>query len=228
MLRDFRPLLPLVAVLVAAGCAGTRHEVKVESTSLGRPVRAQSFRITSADPALGEENLRYKEAADYVRTALSGRGLFEAPSADRAEVVVEIEYGMRTPRSVRTRANLPVSAPTPAGGPRESARPSLAGYDLAPASATPTYEKYLRVTARESQGGPEGRPPAELWSVRAAAEDGSNDLRRYLPVLASALVETIGVETGRPITVRVVDDGAAVGFIRRGMDESPPGSQPRP
>jgi hypothetical protein len=61
-----------------AGCATDAHQVKVDA--IAKPSAAPkastvSYRLKSKNPALGEENLRYKEVADYVRTALSGRGL---------------------------------------------------------------------------------------------------------------------------------------------------------
>src|ERR1041385_1400398 len=96
-----RRVWPLVAAgtLFAAGCASsTTHEVKVDA--IAKPAaEGQSYKLKSKDPRLGEENLRYHEAADFVRTALSGKGMYEAPSDDKADMIVEIDYGLDAPRT---------------------------------------------------------------------------------------------------------------------------------
>jgi hypothetical protein len=190
-------------LLVAAGCSSTStHTVKVDAIS--KPENAaQSYKLKSKNPALGDENLRYKEAADYVRTALSGKGLYEAPSEEKADMIVELDYGLEAPRTKIERVSTPVYAQV-GGGVRyetvpvtdargntsmrtvavyEAPRTELIGYDEMPRQVT-IYEKYIKVTARENKAASEGKPPAELWSVQASTEDESKDLRKYLPILA--------------------------------------------
>ena len=77
-----------LAVLLALGScnsASSTYQVKVDAISKPVPPQKQSYALKSKDPRLGEENLRYKEAADFVRTALSGKGLYEAPNEERAD-----------------------------------------------------------------------------------------------------------------------------------------------
>lgn len=220
-----------------AGCASSNsYQVKVDAISKPVPPAALSYRIKSKDPRLGDENLRYKEAADFVRTALSGKGLYEAPSEDRADMIVELDYGMEAPRSRIERVSTPVYAQVGGGvrydtipvsdtkgnvGTRTVAvydppRSELIGYDEMPRQVT-VYEKYLKITARENKAASEGRPSAELWSIHASAEDESKDLRKYLPIMASATVDYIGQDTSNQKTVKVRADGPGVDFIRRGM-----------
>lgn len=236
-LSRYGAALALAAAM--AGCATDAHQVKVEAISkpASAPrVAAQSYRLKSKNPALGEENLRYKEVADYVRTALSGRGLFEAHQDDVADMVVELEFGMDSPRSKVQRVNVPVYAAVGGGVRYETVpttdakgnttmrtvavydppRSELVGYDDVPRQVA-IYQKYLRITARESRSSSEGKPPAELWSVQATTEDESKDLRKYLPLMASATVEYIGQDTGRQTSVRVRETGSDVQFIRRGI-----------
>lgn len=230
--------LPLpLAVLAAfwAGCSSTpSYQVKVDAISKPAAPRTQSYTLKSKDPRLGEENLRYKEAADFVRTALSGKGLYEAPNEDSADMVVELDYGLETPRSKIERVSTPVYAQV-GGGVRyetvpvtdsrgntsfrtvavyEPPRSELVGYDEVPRQIT-IYEKYLKITARENKPAAEGRPPAELWSIHASAEDESKDLRKYLPIMASATVDFIGQDTSNQKLVKVRAEGPAVDFIRQ-------------
>ncbi len=239
MARQFtRIWLPVIALFAAAGCASSKYEVKVDAINRPASRPTQSYQLKSANPELGEESLRYKEAADFVRTALSGKGLYEAPDPDSADMVVEVDYGMEAPRTRMERVNVPIYGQV-GGGVRydtvpvtdsrgnttyrtmavyEPPRSELIGYDNAPRQVT-VYEKYLRLTARENKPAAEGKPPAEVWSVEASAEDESDDLRKYLPILASATVDYIGRDSDHQTVVRVNAKGEEVEFIRRRMGE---------
>lgn len=224
-------------VLLASGCStADTYKVKVDAITKPAPSEGQSFKIKSKDPRLGEENLRYREAAEFVKTALSGKGLYEAPSEDKADMIVELDYGMDAPRSKLERVSTPVYAQVGGGVRYESVpvtdsrgnttfrtvavyeppRNELVGYDEMPRMVT-IYEKYLKITARENKAASEGRPPAELWSIHASAEDESKDLRKYLPIMASATVDYIGQDSSSQKIVKVRADGPGVDFIRKGL-----------
>src|SRR5476651_2352213 len=206
------------AVLVLAGCTTTTYHVKVDAISKpAEPVgtasagkEPQSYKLKSKNPSLGDENLRYKEAAEYVKTALSSKGLYEAPTPERADMIVELDYGLDAPRTKIETVSVPVYAQT-GGGVRyeqvpvtdskgnqsirtvavyQPPRTELVGFDDVPRQVT-IYEKYLRITAVENKPGVEGRPPSQVWSVNATAEDEIKDLRKYLPILASATADYI-------------------------------------
>lgn len=234
-------------LLLGSGC-GTSPAYNIKVDAISKPAvataaaNAQSYKLKSKDPRMGEENLRYNEAANMVRTALSGKGLYEAPSEDRADMIVELEFGMESPRSKIERVSTPVYAQVGGGVRYESVpmvdargntsfrtvavydppRSELIGYDDMPRQVT-IYEKFLKVTARENKPSSEGRPPAELWSVHASTEDESKDLRKYLPIMASATADYIGSDTSNQKNVRVRADGPGVDFIRKGMSD-PAGS----
>jgi hypothetical protein len=248
--RVARRLSPVVLgvslALLEAGCSNSTYEVKVDSIS--KPSSAassspsgdlQSYKIMSKNPALGDENLRYKEAADFVKTALSSKGLYEAPTQDRADMIVELDYGMDAPRTKIETVSVPVYAQA-GGGVRyeqvpvtdakgikslrtvavyEPPRTELVGFDDVPRQVT-IYEKYLRITARENKPASEGRPPSEVWSVNVSAEDESKDLRKYLPILASATADYIGKDSTSQRTVKIKDPSQLTEFIRKGLNET--------
>jgi hypothetical protein len=243
------PIASLVgAMFMVAGCSTTSsYDVKVDAIAKPTPAsQAQSYKLKSKDPKLGEESLRYNEAAEFVKTALSGKGLYEAPSEEKADVIVELEFGMEKPRSKLERVSTPVYAQVGGGVRYESVpvtdsrgntsfrtvavydppRSELVGYDEMP-RLVPVYEKYLKMTARENKPAAEGRPPAELWSVQATTEDESKDLRKYLPILASASMDYMGGDTSNQKNVKVRADGPGVDFIRKGMG-SPQVAAPAP
>lgn len=241
LLRRISPFCSALALLgFASGCSTTAtHQVKVDAISKPAAPDSQSYKIKSKNPALGEENLRYKEAADFVRTALSGKGLYEATSEDAADMIVELDYGMDAPRTKLERVSVPIYAQV-GGGVRyetvpvtdargnvsyrtvavyDAPRSELVGYDDVPRQIA-IYEKYLKITARENKQANEGRPPAEIWSVQASAEDESKDLRKYLPIMAGATVDYIGRDTQHETVVKIKENGEVVSFIRRGLPQS--------
>jgi len=101
----------MVAGLFVAGISGCStaptYKVKVDAITKPTPATAQSFKIKSKDPRLGDENLRYREASEFVKTALSGKGLYEAPSEEKADMIVELDYGMEAPRTKIERVSSP-------------------------------------------------------------------------------------------------------------------------
>lgn len=242
-LRPWAVAISALGVLALAGCNhSSAYQVKVDAISKPVAPSQQSYALKSKDPRMGEENLRYKEAADFVRTALSGKGLYEAPNPEKADMVVELDYGMEAPRSKIERVSTPVYAqvgggvryePVPVTDSRgntsfrtvavyDPPRNELVGYDDIPRQVT-VYEKYLKITAREAKSSSEGKPPAELWSIHASAEDESKDIRKYLPIMASATVDYIGQDSSTQKTIRVRADGADVDFIRKkGMASTEP------
>lgn len=249
-LRLWAVIPAVLACGLVSGCSTSTYKVKVDSITKPETVATdtQSYRIKSKNPAMGDENLRYKEAADYVKTALSGKGMYEATSEDKADMIVEIDFGMEAPRTKLERVNVPVYAQV-GGGVRydqvpvtdakgvttmrtvavyEPPRNELVGYDNVPKQVT-IYEKYLRITARENKVASEGKPPAELWSIHATAEDESKDLRKYLPIMASATIDYIGHDSTNQREIKVKADGPAVEFVRKGMAEGgSPAATPAP
>lgn len=233
--RSLLALAASAALLPWAGCT-TKYQVKVDAIS--RPVAEKplAYRLRHKGASLGaEEGLREQEVANFVRTALSGKGMYEAPSEELADMVVEIDFGIDKPRPKLEKNSVPVytqvgggvryeTVPVadPSGRPTvrtvavyQPPRTELVGYQdmVIPVSV---YEKYLEISAREARP-PEGQPPAELWSARVSSEDASDDLRRYLPVLASVLIDYIAADSSTQKTVKVGETDADVKFIRRGM-----------
>lgn len=182
----FRSCLALVASLLTAGwlagCKST-YQVKVDAISKPGVVAAQSYRIKHKSGAItGQESLREREAANFIRTALSGKGLYESPVPEKADMVIEVEFGIDKPRTKMEQNSMPVYAQV-GGGIRyetipvtsangrtsvrtvavhEPPRTELVGYQNVVMPVT-IYEKYLNLSARENRPIEEGRPPAELW-----------------------------------------------------------------
>jgi len=237
----------LVAPLAfVAGCSTTTYTVQVDAiakpTETGAAATAapQSYSIRSKNAKLDESSLRYKEVTDYVKTALSGKGMYEAPRPENADVVIDIDYGMDAPRVKFETMSTPIVMQT--GGSYETKReerlirkpdgtteviyvdvqvyvPGRTEFVGMREEVTPVivYEKFLKVSARENKEAAEGRAPAEVWSVNVSAEDKSQELRKYIPILASATADYIGTNTKESKPVTIDENAEVVKFIKKGM-----------
>lgn len=233
-----RKVLLVALPVLLSGCT-TTYVVQVDaiSQSTEQAEAAHSYHIKTSNPQHDEESLRHKEVANYVKTALSGKGMYEAPNPEDADVVVNIDYGMETPRVKYETVSQPIYAQV-GGGVRYVQTPifdrngNVIGYQTVAIYDPPrtelvgyedqvqpvvVYEKYLKISARENKPAEEGRPPAEVWTVNVTAEDESKDLRKYLPILAAASADVIGTnsQTQKPVTIKADDE--VVGFIKKGL-----------
>lgn len=226
----FRSAARLTGILLVAflsACA-TSHRVTVDS--LARPdANAISYSIRNAHPTEVEDSARYREAAALVKTALAGRGLYEAPPKTVPDVIVDLDYGV----NVRTQSRVisePVWDNTPivarivertVGGETTVERvrePTKFPTTVRNRTVTDTiYEKYIHLTARENHPAASGRPPNEIWTVDVASEGKSSDLGKHLPVLVAASIDYIGKDSHGQKTIRIKDTDADVAFVKKGL-----------
>jgi len=225
----------VVSTLLFVGCA-TRHDVRVDSVSKPVAKEITSYRLKTNLPPEEADSLRIQEATQLIKTALSGKGLYEAPNPDHADVVVDVDFGIQSPHVRMEVSSVPVYAKK-GGGVRyeevtvrdpngatstrtvpvyDPPKSEMIGYRdvVVPVSI---YEKYLRISAHENKPDVEGKPATEIWSVNVTSEDESRDLRKYLPLLASASVDYIGKETKTEQVIKVSESDAGVGFVKKGL-----------
>jgi len=231
-----RTLLLAFAAFWLGGCATTSYDVKINAISNNDKPSGESYRIIAKNGGDPRTDLRTREAVEYVKAALSARGLHEAPNPENADMVVEVDYDVEPPRVEFETRSVPVFAridgglrsvivPTRSSNGTVSYRrvtvmdpPSqeLIGFDQQTVPVT-VYEKYLRVSARENLASGDDSPPAQLWSVYATNEAEDDDIRSALPVLASVVVDYIGVTTEKDHKVKVNSQDEEVAFIKKGM-----------
>jgi hypothetical protein len=207
----------VAAILMwATGCTTTRrdpasHVVKVNATATEAPKKGMAFTLVPARGAVDDSTLLYAEAVRVVTGALQTKGLFAAPTVQKADIIVELEYGVAPPRVVQlASAQLPDPTPVPvrAGVPTETDVSRLMS------SARGALEKRLVLTAREAKRADDA-PPRTLWSVELSTIDLSNDLRKYLPLLAAVALDEIGQDSGGALLVRVNENDKTVTLLRK-------------
>ncbi len=228
--------LLLAGSLLLGGCANYT-EVKVDSLAKPNAEEAISYKIHSANPEISEDSLRHKEAVGFVRTALSGKGMYETTDAEKADMVVDLEYGVGPPQLHHETVSEPVYVTLPGeirtervqvgtdrnGNPiyqtvtvQEPPRTEMIGYRDR-VITTVVYEKHLHLSAKENKPAAEGRPPSEIWTVDVTSEGESHDLRKTLPVLAAATIEYVGKDSHGQKVIRMKDTDKDIAFVKRGM-----------
>jgi hypothetical protein len=227
----------LGAMLLLSGCA-TSYRFKVDAIkNQDIPEEKKSYRVVSANPEVSEDDLRFQEAAEYVKTALSSKGMYEAPPGTEADLTVEIDFGMEEPRTKYTTVSEPIYAVTggtmrtvmvavkdPATGkvsyiPQVVYDPptrEIIGYQDRVIAIT-VYEKYMRITARETPEEAGDRPPREAWSVYVSNEDENSDLREYVPLMVSAAMDEINSSTTAQKEVVLNKNDERVTFVTKGL-----------
>jgi hypothetical protein len=231
-----RGLVLLTAVLLFAGCA-TTHQVKVDSLAKPNAEKAISYEIKNRNPLVADDSLRYKEASGMVKTALSGKGMYEAPPNTKPDLVVDLDYGVGPPQMKRETVSEPVYITVPGQirtervqvGTDSQGRPI---YQTVTVQDPPTtefagfreyivtvvvYEKYLKLAARENKETTEGRPAQEVWTVDVTSEGESRDIRKNLPVLVAATIDYIGKDSQGQKTIRIKDSSSDIAFVKKGM-----------
>lgn len=231
-----RALPTLAAALLFAGCT-TTTEIKIDSLAKPEAENAISYQIKNRNPLVADDSLRYKEAAGFVKTALSGKGMFEAPENTTADLVVDLDYGVGPPQQRRVTMSEPVYITLPGQirtervqvGTSKSGqaiyqtitvqdppRTEFVGYRDYVVTIT-VYEKHLKLAARENAPVVEGRPPQELWTIDVTSEGESRDIRKTLPLLVAASIDYVGTDSQGQKTIRIKDSHSDVAFVKKGM-----------
>lgn len=213
--RRFEPAFVAGALGLLVTCTGCVQQarrdnslpVRVNATAQAPLKKGTAFHIVSAQGPGTEATLLYAEAARTVKAALESRGLYEAPGKNNAAIVVEIDYGMATPRASE-RAPVDPKTVSVRDLPRDDDVSKLRSAARGP------LVKHLVLTAREGKS-TDDSPPRVLWRVELTATDVSNDLRKYLPILAAAGIDQMGVDSGGQVTVQVDETDKTVGLLKK-------------
>jgi hypothetical protein len=230
-------ILYLCLTAVFFGGCSTPYTFKVDAINNPEIEGHLSFKMVSSNAEIDESNLQYKEVAEYVKTTLSAQGMYEAPTVETADMIVDIAYGIGEPEVDFKTYTTPVYIVR--GGGYETRMIQVVDPDTGKVYMRTmqiyvppmkevvdfeervipitTYEKYLRLTSRDNRESDEDVSPAQVWSIYVKNKDESTDLRKYLPLLAAAAVPYVGANTGEQEEIKVKETDESVAFIKQGM-----------
>lgn len=233
--HQFAASLLGLGLLGLSGCA-TSYYVAVDS--MARPDAPmpsvtgeglQFYTFKSDDPKLQEGDLRYAEVASYLETALAAAGYLRTDDSSEADAVVTFSTKLSGPiRETRTDYE-PIfySRPTYSRVAVLNKNGKVVGYSVVPGPSytdvvhyrtnetITNYDKILTLSARTP--GENGKSGQELWNVTVRVTDGSQDLRSYIPVLAAAAMNYIGVQTEGERRFVLTEESEPVRIIRQGL-----------
>lgn len=222
-----------------AGCAGSPvgRDVRIEARREGGTKTYTSYRLRNANAASEADSLRYQEVSNFVRTALSGRGLHEAPNDASADLIIDVDFGAIAPGTREEVVRLPIyrtmrgligtSAVVAGIGSRgedqvirhrhrDPDRRVLVGHQEVIITNT-HHERFLKLTAHASGTDADGHKPAEFWSVEVRTKGNDEDLREDLPLLAAAALAHVDRDTRGRMIVQISEDDPDIEFVKKGM-----------
>ncbi len=220
--------LALGTALHFCGCASS-HRFTVEAdrqTERGVPERSYRLTASVADRSPVATTALSRQFVSDVRTALSGRGLFEAPEgvAPELEIRVELVQGAAVHRTLTHEVPIYVSGPSAGLESQKDGRSRTGGVALPKKVGEQTvtqvvtvYPKALRLTARSTSQLAGGGDSAPLWTVLVTNEDESNDLAHHSRLMVAAAMDLIGRDTGAPQEVVLSGRDGRVAFIEQGI-----------
>lgn len=110
MVDRLKRLPGLLALVVAlSGCA-TTYNFKVDAIANPDVKPGTSYKIANVNSGGEPNDLRTQEAGGWVKTALSGKGLYEAPTMEDADLIIELEYGIEEPKTKMKTISTPIYA----------------------------------------------------------------------------------------------------------------------
>ncbi len=211
-------ILTFIFVLFTGGCA-TPHSFNVDAINNPDLEGHRSFVIVSSDASVHEDDLQYKEVKGFVKTALSGKGHYEAPSAEDAEMIVDIAYGIGEPQIDLKMVTQPVftyEATDPSS--TYVRRPSQQIVFEERVVPETKYDKFIRITARDNREREASEAPKQLWTIHVKIRDKDQDLRKYLPLLVAAATDHIGSDTEHNKKIKIKENDEVVAFVKKGSD----------
>ena len=231
------PLVALFATLVITGCSST-YSFKVDAINNSDPnvKELKSYKIVSSNVQFNEEDLEFQEVSQYIKTALSGRGYYEAPAIDNADMVIDVSYGVSEPQTDFKTKTSPIygrssggfkTISTPVIDRNGNVRyvnstvftPSRVEMIGVQEQIIPiiTYEKYLRMTSRDNRDIVNKESPTQVWSIYVKNKDESEDLRKYVPLMAAAAIPYVGENTENQQEIRIKEEDDIVDFVKKGL-----------
>lgn len=227
-------LVLLFALVAYSGCdSNSTYLIKVTAVQDPKAEELESYTIRSSDAEVNRNDIWSKETEAYVKKVLAEKGFYEAPSPENADLSVDIAFGVNGPLIEIEEREIPVYVQMSdgiqeitvmvndgAGGQIPNTRQvytnpeqRIVGYEKQFKRVT-HYQKFLRITAQVNHPGQNGDTPAYAWSVYITNKDKSNDIRKYLPVLAAAAVRYIGETTNDQVEIRLNEKDEVVEFIK--------------
>jgi hypothetical protein len=225
------------AFLLLTACSGhllrTRaqapsYSMKVDTIAADGETKPRSYFLIPGLQGVSTRDLQYREFAAQAARALKYRGYTKARTAEEADAIILLSYGIGEPRVEYELISSPVYGLVPSGTSTTTAygtTTSFGGVATTAATATTTqgrtlgvvgtatrsrktveYDRYLRLTAVSTARYKQTAEVEEVWQTTVTSSGWNDDLRRVFPVMLAGAMRRIGVDTGGKQPVEVPED----------------------
>jgi hypothetical protein len=235
----------LFGLVLLAGCNNT-YDFKVDAMHNPELAEAEvpdedgelkSYALVSTDPVLQPGDLRFEEFAQYVETALAGRGYYRTNDPATADLIITFEASLSDPTTEYRPYSVPVYEYVPGQivseqVPVYNSKGQIVGYQVVQRRLPPekqiagfethyrpitVYEKRLIISARANSASEDTEIAPEVWNLVVSNRDESADLRSYVPYMAAAAMPHLGGATDGEVEVKVKETDDSVAFIKKGI-----------
>lgn len=220
------------ALLFFTGCE-TVHTFSINSINHPAPIGDyKTFAIAAGPEIQDADSLQFLEASKFAKTALISEGYRESESPEDADLIIELGFGISDPQTTIKERTEPVYAYT-GGGYRKRlvqvydrngnahtkvvysyypSRHRMIGWNNR-LTANTVYEKSITMRAYSADPeSPDGQSK-EIWMVEVRNQNGSEDLRYYIPRMLAASLDYIDYDSEDLKKVRLSESDPRIQMI---------------
>jgi hypothetical protein len=202
--------------------------VHVDIDSIGNhPEYAKSYILSSGMNNINDNDLQFKEYAEYVNRALKEKG-YQLSDFGNANIGIMLSYGISEPHTEYGISSKPIFGQTGVSSSHTTGSINTFG-NMATLNANTTYtpsygvvgnkietisntsyNRYITLQAVDLNIYRTTRDMKPIWKVKMTSNGASGDLRLIFPVMIGAGKEYIGTNTGKSIKVIIAEDDEKV------------------
>jgi len=225
-IMKFRMWIICIAMILMQACAGIpRYVVDVDSINSPGAETKNRYVLAPGEKDINSENLQFKEYAAYVERALSAKGFVKANDYADANIAIYLSYGIGDPQEHQYIYSYPVWGQTGYvtsynyvsvdnnGNYRvvETYTPTYGIIDNDIYSGTiTTYRRFIILDALDLAASKTTDKPIQLWQTTITSIGANGDLRLAFPVMLGAAKEYIGTNTGKKVSVTLIENDKRV------------------
>lgn len=229
--------LCIIFALILTGCATVEVEqssynVAVDALASSDAIKKKNYLLMPGNADVTLDDLQFQEFSAYLVRVLSAQGYVPAESAQNADIVITLSYGIGDPVTNEYSAYIPLwgktgvssintSGTATAYGSSASVNTTttytpeygITGFSTYTGTAT-TFFRYAIITAYDVDKYIETEKLVKLWQSTITSTGSSDDLRLIFPVLIAASAPYIATNSGQKINLSLKETDKVVKAVR--------------
>lgn len=224
-MKIIQRLCAVALLLLLSGCGGTTYTINIDSiTDQDSDYAGTRYILYSGMKDVSADDLYFREFATYFRTIIAQHGYKEVINPDKADIAIYLSYGVTPGELIHYTYTTPVfevtggeiiqysetksdgrgSTTQTTGTIQIPVRQRIIGH-TAQAEQQQLYTRYVILEATETSNS-----NRSIWKTTLKSLGLSKDLRRIMPIIATASAPFLGSNTGQLIEIEIDDDDEKV------------------